>query len=48
MKSNVIACLSHETVSMFSRAVIGELDEEVDARLDMSAIKAEPLNAIVH
>jgi len=29
-------------------AIIGELDEEVDARLDLSAIKAEPLNAIVH
>jgi len=29
-------------------AVIGELDEEIDARLDMSAIRAEPLNAIVH
>jgi len=29
-------------------AVVGELDEEVDARLDMSAIKAEPLNAIIH
>lgn len=39
-KSNLGFCLY--------RAVIGELDEEVDARLDMSAIKAEPLNAIVH
>ncbi|ODM92711.1 U6 snRNA-associated Sm-like protein LSm8 [Orchesella cincta] len=29
-------------------AVIGELDEDVDARLDMSALKAEQLNAIVH
>ncbi|XP_021967627.1 U6 snRNA-associated Sm-like protein LSm8 [Folsomia candida] len=29
-------------------AVIGEIDEEEDARLDMAAIKAEPLNAIVH
>jgi len=29
-------------------AVIGELDEDVDARLDMAALKAEQLNAIVH
>jgi len=29
-------------------AVIGELDEEVDARLDLGAIKCDPLNAIVH
>ncbi|CAG7836761.1 unnamed protein product [Allacma fusca] len=29
-------------------AVIGELDEEVDARLDFSAIKAEALNPIIH
>jgi len=29
-------------------AVIGELDEEIDQRLDYSQIKADPLNPIVH
>jgi len=29
-------------------AVIGELDEEADARLDLASIKVDPLNAIVH
>jgi len=29
-------------------AVIGELDEDVDARLDMTALKAEQLTPIVH
>lgn len=32
----------------FCRAVIGELDEDVDARLDMQSLKAEQLSAIVH
>lgn len=29
-------------------AVIGELDEDVDSHLDLSSIKAEPLNGISH
>jgi len=29
-------------------AVVGELDEDTDARLDLNAIRAEPLNPIVH
>ncbi|GAB6029892.1 N(alpha)-acetyltransferase 38, NatC auxiliary [Chamberlinius hualienensis] len=29
-------------------AVIGELDEELDSRLDFPNIKAEPLNPVVH
>lgn len=29
-------------------AVIGELDEDLDSRLDLSSIKAEPLNPVVH
>ncbi|XP_062522741.1 U6 snRNA-associated Sm-like protein LSm8 [Corticium candelabrum] len=29
-------------------AVIGEIDEEMDSTLDLSEIRAEPLNAIVH
>lgn len=37
-----------QTFFYSTRAVIGEIDEEEDARLDMAAIKAEPLNAIVH
>jgi hypothetical protein len=31
-----------------SRAVIGEIDEEMDSTLDLTEIRAEPLNAIVH
>ena len=30
------------------RAVIGEIDEEMDSTLDLTEIRAEPLNAIVH
>jgi hypothetical protein len=29
-------------------AVIGEIDEDMEKRLDFSTVKAEPLNAIVH
>lgn len=29
-------------------AVVGEIDEDVEKRLDFSSIKAEPLNAIVY
>jgi len=30
------------------RAVVGEIDEDVEKRLDFSNVKAEPLNAILH
>ena len=30
------------------RAIIGELDEEQDARRDLSAIRADPLAPVVH
>jgi len=29
-------------------AVVGEIDEDIDARLDLHNIKAEPLNAVSH
>merc|ERR1712212_719921 len=29
-------------------AVIGEIDEETDSNLDLSNIRAEPLNSVVH
>ncbi|GFR15412.1 u6 snRNA-associated Sm-like protein LSm8 [Trichonephila clavata] len=29
-------------------AVVGEVDDELDARLDLSNIKAEPLNPVTH
>ncbi|XP_067000723.1 U6 snRNA-associated Sm-like protein LSm8 [Anabrus simplex] len=29
-------------------AIVGEIDEALDARLDLSTIRAEPLNAVVH
>ncbi|XP_011496830.1 PREDICTED: U6 snRNA-associated Sm-like protein LSm8 [Ceratosolen solmsi marchali] len=29
-------------------AVVGELDDEMDARLDLSVIRAEPLSSVVH
>ncbi|CAK9795502.1 U6 snRNA-associated Sm-like protein LSm8 [Anthophora quadrimaculata] len=29
-------------------AIVGELDDEMDARLDLSAIRADPLSSIVH
>lgn len=30
------------------RAVVGELDDEMDARLDLSIIRAEPLSSVTH
>jgi hypothetical protein len=33
---------------LFSRAIVGELDDEIDSRLDLGSIKAEPLNAVTH
>ena len=30
------------------RAVIGEIDDELDGNLDLPNIRAEPLNAVVH
>ena len=36
-------------VAFFSfRAVIGEIDEELDRNLDMPQIRAEPLNSVTH
>jgi U6 snRNA-associated Sm-like protein LSm8 len=29
-------------------AVVGELDENLDSRLDLSSIRADPLNQVVH
>lgn len=29
-------------------AVIGEIDEEADSNLDLSSIRADPLNAVVY
>lgn len=30
------------------RAIVGELDDEMDARLDLSTIRADPLSSIIH
>ncbi len=30
------------------RAIVGELDEEVDVQIDLSKVHAEPLKAVVH
>lgn len=35
-------------VAFSFRAVIGEIDEEADANLDLSSIRADPLNAVVY
>ncbi|TGZ46143.1 N-alpha-acetyltransferase 38, NatC auxiliary subunit, partial [Temnothorax longispinosus] len=29
-------------------AIVGELDDEMDARLDLSTIRADPLSSIIH
>ncbi|KAK0087808.1 hypothetical protein PV326_005037 [Microctonus aethiopoides] len=29
-------------------AIIGELDDEMDSQLDLTAIRAEPLTSVVH
>lgn len=35
-------------IYFYFRAVVGEVDDELDQRLDLSNIKAEPLNPVVH
>ena len=35
-------------LQLFYRAIIGEIDDEVDNGLDMTSIKAEPLNPVVY
>eukprot|EP00057_Strongylocentrotus_purpuratus_P001509 XP_001199475.2 PREDICTED: U6 snRNA-associated Sm-like protein LSm8 [Strongylocentrotus purpuratus] len=37
-----------QVVQVDSRAVIGEVDDDVDTGLDLPNIRAEPLNAVVH
>ncbi|KAG7190044.1 hypothetical protein KM043_006192 [Ampulex compressa] len=29
-------------------AIVGEVDDEMDARLDLAAIRADPLSSIIH
>lgn len=29
-------------------AIVGEIDDHLDSRLDLAAIRADPLNAVVH
>jgi len=36
------------TMYFFFRAIVGELDDEMDARLDLSTIRADPLSSIIH
>ena len=33
---------------MIFRAIVGEIDDELDARMDLSVIRAEPLSSVVH
>lgn len=33
---------------MFYRAIIGEVDEELDSEINLADIRAEPLNPVVH
>ena len=42
-----LSVMSRLFVFVFS-AVIGEIDEEADANLDLSSIRADPLNAVVY
>lgn len=50
----IVSCTLGQTVSFLKlfklifRAVIGEIDEEADANLDLSSIRADPLNAVVY
>ena len=39
--------LSH-THTHTHRAVVGEIDEEMEAELNLAEIRAEPLNPVVH
>lgn len=40
--------LNFDHLYLSCRAVVGEVDDELDARLDLSNIKAEPLNPVTH
>lgn len=33
---------------IYFRAIVGEMDESIDSRLDLSSLRAEPLNAVQH
>ena len=35
-------------VTVFFRAVVGEVDDDTDSQLDLPNIKAEPLNQVGH
>lgn len=42
-------CLALPTLARRQHsAVVGELDEDIDAQLDLSSIKAEPLLPVIH
>lgn len=48
MNKMVIKNMNDFNNIFFFRAIVGELDDEMDARLDLSAIRADPLSSIVH
>ncbi len=41
-------CLFAVVLCFVHRALIGELDEEIDSRVDLGNVRAAPLKAIVH
>lgn len=45
-----VVILDTKTVFLFSlrSALVGEIDEDLDRRIDFSALRAEPLNPVVH
>jgi hypothetical protein len=43
-----LSLLMHLRKCSYFRAVVGELDENLDSRLDLSSIRADPLNQVVH
>lgn len=40
---DLVAISSH-----FCRSIVGELDEELDANLDLSKLRAHPLKPVIH
>ena len=48
---SVVLVTGNELTYLFSigfSAVIGEIDNEMDKQVELSSVRAEPLNAVVH
>lgn len=43
-----LKCYHFNTVFLFFSAVVGEIDETIDSRLDLNSLRAEPIGPVVY